>query len=226
MKCTFPLPCLWLFTDERLGGAHADDPLWRAIRRLPAGAGLVFRHYGLPDPERRALLQAVARVARARRLLLVVSTPPRGTAPANRHWPAGLVGRGGRARGVQTAAAHNRREVEAAARAGADLLFLSPVFPTRSHADSAAMGAVRFGLIARSRSRRAASLPVMAMGGMNAARGRRMRAAGAAGWAAIDAWAGVERQVPRQVTYASTAFPSRVIFGLKAHCGDSKAAGF
>jgi thiamine-phosphate pyrophosphorylase len=37
-------------TDERLG-----DALWTALRRLPRGAGIVFRHYATPPAERRAL---------------------------------------------------------------------------------------------------------------------------------------------------------------------------
>lgn len=189
MKFTPALPCQWLFTDERLGGAHADDPLWLALRRLPRGSGIVFRHYGLEDGARRTLLARVARLARARRLLLVVAQPPIGVVARNRHWRQGDVGRGERAPGVQTAAAHSARAVEQAARAGADLIFLSPLFATRSHGDARLLGPVRFGLAVNSRSRLAATVPLVALGGMNAARGRRLQPLGASGWAAIDAWA-------------------------------------
>lgn len=61
-----PLPCLWLFTDERVSG----EALMAAIRRLPSSSGIVFRHYGLQPQERRALLlKKVRKAARQQRLI-------------------------------------------------------------------------------------------------------------------------------------------------------------
>ena len=54
-----PVPRLWLMTDERLG-----DGLHDAVARLPAGAGIVFRHYSLPEEGRRALFEQVQQAAR------------------------------------------------------------------------------------------------------------------------------------------------------------------
>lgn len=191
MKRTPALPRLWLFTDERLGIGRPSDPLWPAIGRLPPGGGILFRHYGLPAADRLALLRQVAVRARARRLLLVVSDPPPGWRARHRHWPAHAVAHASMgAGGIHTAAAHSARELEAAARAGADLVFLSPLFPTRSHPAGRTLGPVRFGLILHGRSRGAARVPVVALGGMNRDSGRMARALGAFGWAAIDAWAG------------------------------------
>jgi thiamine-phosphate pyrophosphorylase len=84
-------------------------------------------------------------------------------------------------RPFRTAPAHNVRELRAAERSGAALIFLSPVFPTRSHPDARTLGPIRFGLIAR-----AARVRVIALGGMDARRARHVP--GAYGWAAIDAW--------------------------------------
>lgn len=92
---------------------------------------------------------------------------------------------GQRGHGIRTAAAHDAREVRRAQQAGVDLVFLSPVFATRSHPDVRPLGALRFGLIAR-RTR----VPVAALGGMTPARYRRLRALGAYGWAAIDGLTG------------------------------------
>ena len=64
------LPRLWLMTDERLG-----ERLLSAVERLPRGAGIVFRHYSLPESERRALFDRVKGVARRRRLLLLLAGP-------------------------------------------------------------------------------------------------------------------------------------------------------
>ena len=68
-------------------------------------------------------------------------------------------------------------------RARADLVLLSPVFPTRSHPGAATLGPVRFGSMALGRR-------VAALGGMDAQRFKRLRYLGAYGWAAIDAFTG------------------------------------
>lgn len=160
-------PAIWLMTDPRMG-----DALWTALERLPRGSGIVFRHYGVPG--RKALFERVAQIAR-RRGLVLVAADLRGS----RHVHNGRH----RATGIRTAAAHSRREAIQAIRAGADLLFVSPVFATRSHPGARTLGRVRFGLLAR-----ALPVPVIALGGMTAARMRGLP--GARGWAAIDAWSG------------------------------------
>lgn len=175
-----PLPCLWLFTDERV----ADAILLTSIQALPRGSGIVFRHYRTPEAARRALYERIRTVARRRRLVLLLA----GTARDAAAWRADGVhlgrnarGLGQRGRGVRTAAAHDAGELRRAQRAGVDLVFLSPVFATRSHPDVRPLGAVRFGLIAGG-----AKSPVAALGGMTPARYRQLRALGASGWAAID----------------------------------------
>ncbi len=170
MRRRQPLPRLWLMTDERQG-----DALWAALERLPRGAGVVFRHYGLPRPERRALFERVRRLCRRRRLVLLAAGEKLGQADGGHR----LKQR--RAPGLRTAPAHGLAEIRAAERAGAALVFLSPVFPTRSHPGARTLGRVRFGLIARQ-----ADVPVIALGGMDESRARTLP--GAYGWAAIDAW--------------------------------------
>ena len=168
-----PLPRLWLITDERLG-----DTLFAAIERLPWDGGIVFRHYGLPEAERRALFDDVKAQARRRGLVLLLAGPPE-QAEA---WDAdGSHGRGP-GWGLASAPVHDWAEIRAAERDGSDLLFLSPVFATRSHPGTRPLGPARFSLLARQ-----THLPVIALGGMNAVRARRLR--GAYGWAGIDAWA-------------------------------------
>jgi thiamine-phosphate pyrophosphorylase len=159
-------------TDERLG-----ERLFEAMERLPKGAGMVFRHYSLPEPERRALFEQVKSQARRRGLMLLLAGP----ALQACSWGAdGSHGRGG-GPGFRSAPVHNRREIRAAERAGADLLFLSPIYPTRSHPGARPLGPQRFTLLAR-----CTQLPVIALGGMNLSRAKRLR--GAHGWSAVDAW--------------------------------------
>jgi thiamine-phosphate pyrophosphorylase len=169
MRRRHPLPRTWLMTDERQG-----DGLWGALERLPPRSGVVFRHYGLAESERRTVFDRVRRLCHARGHLVLLAGPVR-------RWGADGSHGHGRAPGLRTAPAHNLAELRAAERAGAALVFLSPVFPTRSHPDARPIGPGGFARLAR-RTR----LPVVALGGMDAARFRNLR--GAWGWAAIDAW--------------------------------------
>lgn len=172
-----PLPRLWMMTDERQG-----DRLWHALAALPRGAGLVFRHYSVPGPARRALFRHVKAIARRKGLLLLLAGRPQ----LARAWGAdGSYGEGGRPVPglVRAAAAHDLRELRRAERAGAHLMFVSPVFPTRSHPQARPLGRLRFRLLARQ-----ARGPVIALGGMSRARARGLRDSPMHGWAAIDAW--------------------------------------
>lgn len=146
-------------TDERQGEA-----LWKSLERLPEGSGVVFRHLATEAVERQKLLRRVRRIARKRRLVLLVM--------ADR----------GRWRGpIRAAAVHSVRELVAAERRGAELLFVSPVFATRTHPGERSLGRVRFGLLARR-----AHVPVIALGGVTVSRSRGLGQLGAYGWAAID----------------------------------------
>jgi thiamine-phosphate pyrophosphorylase len=169
-----PLPRLWLMTDERI----ADLP--GAVARLPKGSGVVFRHHATDAMERLALFRQVRQIACARRLTLILADTPR----IARAW--GAVGAHHRSRlasrGLRTMAVHNGRELATARRTRADLIFVSPVFPTRSHPGARILGPVRLGLMIG-----AARRGTIALGGMTAGTMRRLQGLGLHGWAAIDA---------------------------------------
>ena len=166
-------------TDERLG-----EGLIPAIERLPCGSGLVFRHYRLDPAERRSLFERVRELAEGKQHLLLLAGP----AGQAREWGAdGSHGRGRGDGGLRSAPVHDYRELRAAERSGADFLFLSPVFPTQSHPGRSPLGIARFAWLARR-----TSLPVIALGGVNPRRGRRLASFGAYGWAGVDAFAGVK----------------------------------
>ena len=157
-------------TDERLG-----DGLWDAIARLPRGGGVVFRHYATPVAERRRLFARVMRIARARGLVVVLAGPWCGAGAHGVHNRRGP--------GARTASAHSLEEARAAVRRGVDAVFVSPVFSTRSHPGGGALGVRGAERIARG-----VRVPVIALGGMDAARFGALK--GFYGWAAIDAWSG------------------------------------
>ncbi|MET0362571.1 MAG: thiamine phosphate synthase [Sphingobium sp.] len=163
-------------TDPRV----AEDALLRAVRRLPRGSGIVLRHYHLPDGERRALFDRLRRIADRRGLILFLGG---GTREA-RAWGAdGCHGDRGSTplRWPASMAVHDARQLRVAQRRGASLIFLSPLFATRSHPGQRPLGPVRFAALARR-----AGVPVLALGGVKPRHGRLIRALGAQGFGAID----------------------------------------
>src|SRR5271167_3775633 len=144
-----PLPRLWLFTDD----ARLPDPR-ASVAALPRGkAGVVLRHDR--DPARAALGPDLARICRARRLTLVVAGDVRLAAAlkAGIHlrggfWP-GPIRPKGTMMGAVTSSAHSVRDLKRARRAGAGLVFLSPAFPTASHAGAPGLGPLRWAAMAR-----------------------------------------------------------------------------
>ena len=178
------LPDLWLLSDAR-----NDARLAEALATMPDGSGFVFRHYHLGSEERRSRWEMLRSIVRSKKHLMMLS----GDADTGVKWAAdgiyGPPGKLGECPGLlRLATAHGAREIHLANRTGADALFLSPVFPTRSHPDGRALGGALFHeLAARS------TIPVIALGGMTAARAR---ALGVRKWAAIDGLAWSERPTP------------------------------
>ena len=119
-----------------------------------------------------------------RHVLLLAATPAQARAwgADGAHHRSMLVSPKG-SEGLRSMAVHNRRERIMAQRIGADLVFVSPVFPTRSHVGANTLGVVRFGLLAVTLCQ-----PVIALGGLNIRSFKRVRGTNVHGWAAIDAF--------------------------------------
>ncbi len=178
------LPVLVLMTDL----ARLPDPV-AAASRLPPGSAVILRDAG--HPARLDLGKALAEVARRRGLLLLVSGDA-GLAirlhAQGLHLPEAEVGRAPglrrrHPRWLITGAAHSRAAITKAGRLGLDAVLLSPVFATASHPGGDFLGPLRFHALTRG-----ARLPVLALGGVDAASVRRLPK-DTAGFAAIGALA-------------------------------------
>jgi thiamine-phosphate pyrophosphorylase len=174
-----------LFTDP----VRTADPAAIA-RRLPRGAGVVYRAFGAADAVEKG--RALAVVCRRRGLILLVGADP-GLAMRlgadGLHLPERMVFRAGRIRALQrrfrvTAAAHSLTAARRASKAGAQAIVVSPVFPSRSPSAGRPLG-----VFALARIVRRAGVPVYALGGVNTRTARRLKLAGVAGLAAIEALA-------------------------------------
>lgn len=153
------VPRQWLIADERVG-----DEVLAVARKLPRGSGVLVLHRDLPAARRAKLLAGLRRVARGRGLEIADE----------------LAG--------EAARVHNPREVRRAGLDRAPLLFVSPMFPTRSHPDREPLPRMRAAALLR-----LAKAPAIALGGMDARRFAEVRRLGFDGWAGIDAWIGQRR---------------------------------
>lgn len=152
--------------------------------RLPRRSGIVFRHYHLQEPLRRARFEQVKKLALRRGHMVFLA----GTPALARRWRAdGVHGpiqrRSNRGGLLHSAPVHDVREIQQANRSGAAIFFLSPIFPTRSHPGQDPLNPAQ--------TRRLAALcngMVIYLGGMNQQRYRMRKNHRTHGWAAIDAF--------------------------------------
>lgn len=159
------------------------------IARLPLGlCGVVLRHDQHPDRAR--LARRVARLCRARRLLLIVAGDARLAASLR----AGLHLRGGAGRvrphaGLRSASAHDEAQIRHARRADVALVFISPVHPTASHPGARGLGAAGWRRLAArlNPARGKAPIKPFALGGMSGRQALNLGPA-CAGVGAIDAF--------------------------------------
>jgi thiamine-phosphate pyrophosphorylase len=154
------LPVLWLFTDPQ----RLPDPR-QAVAALPRGmCGVVLRQ------DDAALGRDLARICRARRNALVVAGNWRLAAAlgAGVHLRRGIGPGRGR---LLTSSAHNRVELRRARRAGAALVFLSPIFSTASHVGVLGLGMTRWAALAMTLARGG---DVAALGGIDGLTARRL----------------------------------------------------
>lgn len=183
-----PLPKIWLFSDER-----SSESVVALAAMLPPGSGIVVRHDSLAPAARWRLVRRLARIARSRKLLLLLAGAPEQA----RRWGADGVHL--RQHGAKEAArahalgllltmpVHNPGEARVARRVRTHGAFISPLHPTRSHPGAPALGRAAWLRLAR-----VARGQAVALGGMTPAKARQLaRAAGTIrpGWAAIDSWA-------------------------------------
>lgn len=169
------IPRCWVMCDARLG--HA---LPRIIAHMPPRSAVVVRPHAMPRSGQTPMIQKIRHIARARRHLLLLAGPGRALGYDGRH---GLFGKRAGAPFLSVAV-HTVREARLARSAKANVVLISPIWPTRSHVNAPGIGHVRLDQLGQ-----LSRCAVIALGGMDAKRFRAARRFGACGWAGIDAWA-------------------------------------
>lgn len=175
---SLPPFALVLFTDDR----RQPDVTGLLEHLPPAGVipplAVLFRHDALPRDERRRVATQAMAAVHARGHLFILA---RGHLPG----AEGIHASPDRRAAVITWPVHSIREAREAAAAGADAVFISPVFPTASHPGAPSLGPARAATLARVAGRAA-----FALGGMTAATSRRLVGLPFHGLGAIGAWSG------------------------------------
>lgn len=175
------LPALVLMTDDERAANWSD-----AVRSLPTGSALILRHRD--DAVREELARLLKPVCRRARVKLLIADD---VALAVRVGADGVhipEARGARVAAIK--AAHPRWLVSTSAHSaravtfgkGADMVMISPVFATGSHAGRAPLGIVRFAQIVRG------VRGAYALGGVDARTVERLGAMPIAGVALISGW--------------------------------------
>jgi thiamine-phosphate pyrophosphorylase len=177
-----PLPPLLFFIDP----TRTPRP-WETAARLPAGAGVVFRHFGAADALETGLrLRAATKDAGVRLLVgldadLAERVGADGVHLPERALSAAYALSGRRPDWLLTGAAHSLEAVKSAR--DLDAMVLSPVFPAGgASAGKTALGVEGFQALAAD-----APCPVYALGGFSATNARALIGSGACGIAGVDA---------------------------------------
>ena len=183
LSCGQGGPSLLFMTDDK----RVPHPA-AAIRALPAGTAVIFRHYESPD--RTDLAHDCRQACQDQgRLFLVAASPSlaQQVQADGVHLPQGLLANLPRIKmqypqWLVTTAVHDKRALHAANQSGADAVLASPIFPTPSHPGRPTLGVTQLALWCRS-----VALPVYALGGIDHVNASRLVPTGAAGIAAIGA---------------------------------------
>ena len=172
------LPPLLFLTDPK----RTPDPVSVAAH-LPAGSGVLYRHFGAED--RCEIAAQLAMLCRRKGLRVLIAADPQLAVDIGAdgvHWPEALAHHAPKWRtrfALQTASAHSRSAISKAARMGVDAALVSTVFSSSSPSAGRPMGALSF-----AQQCRESALPLYALGGVKA--GNAIRVASVGGLAAIE----------------------------------------
>ncbi|MFN3538051.1 MAG: thiamine phosphate synthase, partial [Brevundimonas sp.] len=159
---------------------------WETAARLPAGSAVIYRAFGRAGAEGDARrLRDVTREAGVRLLIGLDIALAMAVGADGVHLPERALHRAREARAagltLVTGAAHSPEALGLAADMGLDAAVLSPVFATASPSGGEALGVEGFAALVSE-----ARLPVLGLGGIDAASAPALAASGAAGICAVD----------------------------------------
>ena len=168
------LPNLWLFTDS-----HKTLKPVGLSKRLPIKSGVVIRHY--KSKNKKIIIKNILHIKKRRMLTVLISGKyKRGLNIDGNHSPqwASPVNNDNK---ITSMSFHHARNLRKSINLKADIIFISPVFPSTSHKNKQCLGVIKLGLMARLFKKH-----VIALGGINNKNIGRLRSLPISGCAGID----------------------------------------
>jgi len=168
------LPNLWLFTDS-----HKTLKPVELSKSLPMKSGVIIRNY--KSKNKKNIIKDILNVKKRRMLTVLISGEyKRGLNIDGNHFPqwANPITNGNK---ITSMSFHHAKDLRKSINLKADLIFISPVFPSTSHKNKQCLGVIKLGLMARLFKKN-----VIALGGINNKNISRLRSLPISGCAGID----------------------------------------
>ena len=166
-------PNIWLFTDS----VKTLNPV-KLVKNLPTKSGVVIRHYNSKNKE--TIIRSILNIKKRKTLtVLIAGKHKRKPDVDGNHLPQWI--NNNKINKITSISVHAGIDVRKSLNVKADLVFISPVFPTSSHASKQHLGTIKLGLLARLFKK-----DIIALGGINNKNIARLRSLPIAGCAGID----------------------------------------
>ena len=167
------LPYLWLFTDS----IKTSNPV-KLTKSLPIKSGVVIRHYKSKNKEN--IIRDILNIKKRKTLtVLIAGKYKRKLGVDGNHLPQWI--NNNKINQITSISVHSGIDVRKSLNVKANLVFISPVFPTSSHVSKQHLGTIKLGLLARLFKK-----DIIALGGINNKNIARLRSLPIAGCAGID----------------------------------------
>ena len=168
------LPSIWLFTDS----IKTINPV-KLTKNLPAKSGVVIRHYKSKNKE--AIIRDILNIKKRKTLTVLISGEyKRNLNVDGNHFPQ-WANNNNKQNKITSLSVHSARDIRKSINIKADLVFISPVFPSTSHKGNQHLGVIKLGLLARLFKKN-----IIALGGINNKNIARLRSLPISGCAGID----------------------------------------
>ena len=165
---------IWLFTDT-----HKTLNPTKLAEGLPQRSGIVIRHYNSTNKE--AIIRSILNIKKRKALTVLISGKyRRGLNLDGKHIPQWLS-YNKKLNKITSISVHSGRDVRKSINLKADLVFISPVFPSSSHKEGGHLGVIKLGLLSRLFEKH-----VIALGGINNNNIAKLRSLPVSGCAGID----------------------------------------
>ena len=176
LNCNYKnkLPNLWLFTDS----IKTLSPI-TLTKSLPKKSGVVIRHYNSKNKE--TIIKNIIRIKTRKTLTVLISGKYKRNFNVDGNHIPQWVNYNNKLNKLTSISVHSGKDIRKSINLKADLVFISPVFPSTSHKNTQHLGVVKLGLLSRLFKKH-----VIALGGINNKNIARLRSLPISGCAGID----------------------------------------